>query len=91
MAALEGNHATVHAIDHLAVVRGDDHGGAGAVNTLEQLHDAQRDRRVEVARRLVADQMDSLPDQLSGGEQQRVAVARAMVNRPPLLICDESI
>lgn len=31
----------------------------------------------------------SYPGQLSGGEQQRTALARAIVNNPPILICDE--
>ena len=35
------------------------------------------------------DKLDKLPDQLSGGEAQRVSIARAIVNRPPLLVCDE--
>ena len=37
----------------------------------------------------LAGKEDRLPNELSGGEQQRVAVARAFVNRPMILIADE--
>jgi cell division transport system ATP-binding protein len=37
----------------------------------------------------LADKTDRFPHELSGGEQQRVSVARAFVNHPPLLIADE--
>jgi lipoprotein-releasing system ATP-binding protein len=37
----------------------------------------------------LADRLDNKPQQLSGGEQQRVAVARALINNPAIIMADE--
>jgi putative ABC transport system ATP-binding protein len=37
----------------------------------------------------LAEKIKRLPSQISGGEQERVAIARAIVNKPPILLADE--
>jgi cell division transport system ATP-binding protein len=57
----------------------------------------QGESRAEIRRKVpevltlvgLADKMNHLPGELSGGEQQRVSIARAVVNHPPLIVCDE--
>ena len=54
------------------------------------LPDAEhRGRARELLERLGIDRIDAMPDQLSVGQQQRVAVARALATRPALVLADE--
>ena len=56
-----------------------------------KLPKSERKRRVQTALELVelADRAKSYPKQLSGGEEQRVAIARTIINDPALILADE--
>jgi putative ABC transport system ATP-binding protein len=58
---------------------------------LTKLSGSERKKRAKTALRIVGldDRMDHLPRQLSGGQEQRVTIARSIVHDPKLIVADE--
>ena len=53
------------------------------------LHDRTVGKNLDFVLKALADKVNKMPHELSGGEQQRIAIARALLNKPKIIVADE--
>src|SRR3954454_6889153 len=88
VAVVELDDPPAHRVDDVRVVRRHDHGRAGAVDPVEQPHDADAGRRVEVAGGLVGEQDDRAVHE-SAGDRDPLLLAAAQLVRHPVFLAGE--